>query len=205
MENIFGSGMIESASGVTRSPVFSSIERMVFDRKRDALSFFASSGTQMVSLPSGQIYERLPYATTRIAGVDYSVSAEGIVTKDTGTVMGRAILPQRIDTAIVMGSGNEIVSLSQAGIMTMSGEYASIEDITTTRDGAHSIWRSRSASGYILYRDGVPISIEHYEISHITPSSDGRSIMTLIGATDGSQYIAKNDVKIEQIAPGYIE
>jgi hypothetical protein len=72
--------------------------------------------------------------------------------------MGRAILPQEIDDIIVMSSGSDILSLSQAGLTTMDGSYRTIEDITTTRDGRHSIWRSRTASGYTLYRDGSAIT-----------------------------------------------
>ena len=205
LENIFGTGMSETRSGVTRSMAFPSIEKMVFDRSTDSVSFFAASGTQMVSLPSGQTYDRLPYATTTIGNMDYTISAEGLVTKDTGTIMGKAILPQDMSRAIVMLSGSEILSLSRSGIKTLSGTYTSIEEIIATREGDHSIWKSRTPDGYRIYRDGDAITMPHYEISHISSSSDGRSIMALIGAQDGRRYIIKNDVKIEEIAPGYIE
>jgi len=76
LEQTLGTGSTESLSGVTRSRILSSIEKMTFDRKRDTLSFFAASGTQMVHFPSHQIYDRLPYATTRIGDIDYIVSAD---------------------------------------------------------------------------------------------------------------------------------
>lgn len=159
----------------------------------------------MVSFPSGQIYERLPYGTTTIGNTSYTISAEGIVTKYDATIMGKAILPQDISRAIVMLSGSQIVSLSRSGIRTMSGEYTSIEDIVATREWDHSIWKSKTPDGYRIYRDGDAITTPHYEISHISASSDGRSVMALIWEPDGTRYIIKNDVKIEQIAPGYIE
>lgn len=120
LENMFGSEYIETQSGLTRSIPFPSIEKFAFDRASDSISFFASSGTQMVAFPSGQIYERLPYATTTIGNIAYTISAEGIVTKDTGTIMGKAILPQNMNRAIMMLSGSEIISLSRSGIRTMS-------------------------------------------------------------------------------------
>jgi hypothetical protein len=134
LESVFGTGSIETQSGVTRSIAFPSIEKMTFDRASDSISFFAASGTQMVSLPSGQTYDRLPYTTTMISNTSYTISADGIVTKDTGTIMGKAILPQDMSRAIVMHSGSEIVSLSRSGIRTMSGEYTSIEEIVATRE-----------------------------------------------------------------------
>ena len=134
LESVFGTGSIVTQSGVTRSIAFPSVEKMTFDRASDSISFFASSGTQMVALPSGQIYDRLPYATTTIGNIPYTISAEGIVTKDTGTVMGKAILPQDMSRAIVMLSGSEIISLSRSGIRTMSGGYRSIEEIVATRE-----------------------------------------------------------------------
>lgn len=134
LETVFGTGYTEAQSGVTRSVVFPSIEKLVFDRASDSISFFASSGTQMVALPSGQIYERLPYATTTISNIAYTISADGIVTKDTGTVMGKAILPQDMSRAIVMFSGSDVVSLSRSGIRTMSGEYTRIEEIVAMRE-----------------------------------------------------------------------
>jgi hypothetical protein len=177
---MFGTGSSETRSGVTRSMAFSSIEKMAFDRASDQVSFFSASGTQMVSFPSGQLYDRLPYATTTIGNIRYTVSADGIVTKDSGTIMGKAILPQDINRAILMLSGSNIVSLSRAGSRTLSGEYTSIEDIITTREGEHSIWRSRTPDGYRIYRDGESITMPYYEISHISASSDGKSVMALI-------------------------
>ncbi len=205
LENTFGSGSSETHSGVTRSIVFPSIEKMTFDRASDSISFFVSSGTQMVSLPSGQIYDRLPYTTTTIGNMRYTISADGIVTKDSGTIMGKAILPQDMSRTIVMRSGSEIVSLSRYGIRTLSGGYTSMEDIIATRDGEHSIWQSRTPDGSRIYRDGEAITIPHHEISHISASSDGRSVMAVVWESDGIRYIVKNDVKIEQIGSGYIE
>ncbi|MBC7498610.1 hypothetical protein H7170_03105 [Candidatus Gracilibacteria bacterium] len=205
LENMFGTGSSETRSGLTRSMAFSSIEKMAFDRASDQVSFFAASGTQMVSFPSGQIYDRLPYTTTTIGNTRYTVSANGIVSKDSDTIMGKAILPQDMSRAILMLSGSEIISLSRAGIRPINGEYTSIEDIIATREGEHSIWRSRNPDGYRIYRDGESITMPYHEISHISASSDGRSVMALIGESDGVRYIIKNDVKIEQIAPGYIE
>ena len=178
---------------------------MVFDRKRDALSFFTASGTQMISIPSHRAYDRLPYATTTIDDSTYTITAEGLVTTETGAVIGKAILPQAVDRAIVMHSGSEIVSLSADGIDAYRGQYASIEDIIATREWYHSIWQSRTASGYTIYRDGEAMWEEQYEISHLSASSDGESIMALVWDTDGSQYIMKNGIKIEKIATGYIE
>jgi hypothetical protein len=205
LEGVFGSGSIETYSGVTRSAVFPSIERMVFDRKRDALSFFAASGTQMLAIPGGQIYSRLPYATTTIGDMSYTITAEWLVMTETGLTLGKAVLPQRVDRSIVMYSGSGIVSLTPSGIHQIAGQYESIDDIIATREWNHSIWQSRTGTGYRIYRDGESVSDYYPEISHVSASSDGRSIMAIVGETDGSRYIMKNGVKIEQIASGYIE
>lgn len=76
IEGVLGSGSTETYSGVTRSRAYPSIERLVFDRKKDSLSFFTASGTSMVGVPSGAVFDRLPYATTSIGGSLYTVSAE---------------------------------------------------------------------------------------------------------------------------------
>lgn len=76
LESVFATGSTETHSGVTRSAPFTSIEKMVFDRKRDALSFFTASGTQMISISSHRTYDRLPYATTTIGDVTYTITTE---------------------------------------------------------------------------------------------------------------------------------
>lgn len=113
---------------------FSSIEKLVFDRKRDALSFFTASGTGIVSIPRHQAYGRLPYATTMIGDMHYTITAEGFVTTDTGSILGKAILPQSVDRSILMYSGSELLSLNEEGIHTMSGKYTNIQDIIATKD-----------------------------------------------------------------------
>ncbi len=76
LENTFGSGNTETYSGVTQSKVFPSIERLIFDRKNDALSFFTLSGTKMIAIPSGQYFDRIPYMTLSIDSIPYTISAE---------------------------------------------------------------------------------------------------------------------------------
>ncbi len=46
------------------------------------------------------------------------------------------------------------MTMNMNNIRTLSGQYASIEDIISTPDGSHIIWKSKTESGYTLYRDG---------------------------------------------------
>lgn len=204
IENILGKNMVETSSGVTKSIPYPSIEKMIFDRKKDALSFFTSSGTKMISLPSGRMYERLPYTETTIGNNTYTITAEWYVSDQSGVLLGRAILPQLWEGSILMYSGSSLISLNTKGIKSYSGEYATIEDITTTREWDHIIWKSKTGSGYTLYKDGRDISEEFYSISDISPTSDGQSIMVLIGEIDGTRYIVKNGTRIQKITNEYI-
>lgn len=205
LENIFGSGNIETHSGIIQTKVFPSIERLVFDRKHDSLNFFTLSGTKILAVPSGQYFDRLPYMTTSIGNALYTISAEWSVITESGDTIWIAILPQKIDQAILMYSGNTLMKLNTTGIHTLSGKFNSIEDIISTPDWAHSIWKSKTGSGYTIYRDSEIQWENQYSISYITSSSNGKSIMSLVKETDGSQYIMKNGIKIEKIWSGYIE
>ncbi len=205
LENTFGSGNIEINSGIIQTKVFPSIERLVFDRKHDALSFFTLSGSKVVSIPSGQYFDRLPYLITVIGNTPYTISAEWFVTIQNWDIIWKAILPQKIDQAILMYSGGVLMQINTSGIRIISWKFDSIEDIISTSDGIHSIWKSKTGSGYIIYRDGIPQWKIYHSISHISTSSNGKSIMALIREADGSSYIIKNELKIEKISNGYIE
>lgn len=205
IESILGSGSVQTRSWVTMSRPFTSIEKLIFDRKRDALSFFTASGTQLISIPSYWIYDRLPYATTTISDITYTITASGNVMKDTGTVIGKAIIPQLIDRAIVMYSGSDIISLTPSWVNKFTGQYSGIEDIIATKYWYHSIWQSHTGTGYTIYRDGEIIWEQQHEITQLAASWDGGSIMALVSDPDGIRSIMKNGVKIETIWTGYIE
>ncbi len=133
IENTLGTGSTQMLSGVIISRPFASIEKLTFDRKRDAISFYTSSGNQMVALPSYQVFDSLPYARSTIGNTDYTITSSGNVMTESGTMIGRAILPQLVDRTIVMHSGSEIVSITPSGVHRIAGQYSNIVDIIATR------------------------------------------------------------------------
>lgn len=205
LSGVFGSGSTETHSGITRSRGFTSIHQLFFDRKHDTLSFFVSSGTSMISIPNWRIFDRLPYTTTSIDNILYTVSAEWLVTTENWVLVWKAILPQQIEWSLLLYSGNTLMSISNNGVRSYSWEYSTIEDIITSKIWSHTIWKSKTGTGYTIYKDGLAQWQQQNEVTHISISSDGESIMSLVRDIDGSQYIMKNGTKIEQIGKGYIE
>lgn len=104
LENIFGSGEIQTQSGVSSSPLYPRIERLSFDRKNDALSFISMSGSQVVSFPENISYESLPYDTLTIGDTLYTIMADGGVVAS-GAILGQAILRQDFGSTILYHTG----------------------------------------------------------------------------------------------------
>ena len=205
LDSVFGSGSIDTHFGVSQTIGYIGIHQLVFDRKNDSLRFFISSGTSMLSIPNWRVFERLPYTTTTIDDILYTVSAEWLVTTENGVLIGKAILPQHIDWSIVLYSGNTLMNIGPGGIQSYSGKYTTVEDIVTSKIWNHTFWKSKTGTGYTLYKDGTAQWQQQNDISNISISSDGSSIMALIREWDGSLYIMKNGTKIEQIGTGYIQ
>lgn len=201
----FGTGWIHSSSGITQTNPFLSIEKLIFDRKTDSLSFFTSSGTSMVSIPTGRVYDRVPYATPTIGNKNYIINAEGTITTESGEIIWKLVLPQKIEQSLLFYSGNELKSLSSNWIRTFSGEYTTINHINSTKNGNHTVWSSKTGSGYTIFKDGTAINKEEFAIEQINISSDGESIMALVRDADGSGYIMKNGIRTEKLSSGYID
>lgn len=205
IEWVFWSGWTETRSGITLSAPFSSIEQLIFDRKRDSINFFTSSWTNMVSVPNHVVFDRLPYATTSIWDSTYTINAEWFVSTASWDIIGKAILPQDVEKSILMYSGSTLMGLNSKWIQSYSGEYTSIENITTSKNWKDHIWKSKTGTGYTLFKNGKAILEQQYEIMSIAISPDWDSIMAHTRDTDGSHYIMKNGVKIEKIGTWYIE
>lgn len=83
--SVFGSGKTETRTGIVLSPSYPSIEKLSYDRARDTLHFYTTSGASMISFPEGKAFERLPYGTTTLGDVQYTISASGLVLSNSGT------------------------------------------------------------------------------------------------------------------------
>ncbi|MBX9809758.1 hypothetical protein K2X92_05200 [Candidatus Gracilibacteria bacterium] len=205
LENIFGSGGTKTISGVTETKTFPSINNFTFDRKQDTISFFSSSGKEMILVPDGTKFDRLPYAISNIGNTRYIVSADGTISNSSGESIGKAYLPQNTKDGILFYSGNVIKSITQGGINTYSGEYNKVTDIIFSSEGNNFVWKNKTASGYVLVKNGNIIGNEEINISHISINKNANSIMALIENGSGAKYIIKNGIKIEKILTGFIE
>lgn len=205
LNTVLWTGSTESISGVILTKPYPSISNLILDRSNDSLSFYTSSGNNMISQPKGWIYNRLPYATVIVWNRAYTITADGLVVSNTGITIGTAILPQSIEWSIVMQSSGTISVLQDTGIQTYSGVYSNINSIVGTKNGKHIAWSSKAASGYTLYKDGLAISKDVNSITQIALSPDGTSIMALILEPNGEKYIFKNGNKIEKIWGWYME
>jgi hypothetical protein len=181
IEGTLGTGSTETRSGVTLSRAYPSIAGLVFDRSHDTIRFSVASGSQMVSLPSGQIYERLPYAIVSLAGEIYTIAADGTVTTSSGDIHGRAPMPQDTTDGILITAGSGLYRIdSDSQVHTYPGIHTQVADVTSSRDHQHIVWTESQSGTTSLYRDGERISrTTSGSISRIALSDDGESIMTV--------------------------
>jgi hypothetical protein len=195
---------IEALSWITLSKVYPSINSLTLDRWNDSLSFYTSSGNAMIWVPNNRTFSRLPYKTVLIGSVSYTITAEGKVISQTGNTIGKAIIPQSIDWAIILESSGSISVIRDTGTVTYTWVYSNISNVIGTKNGEHTAWKMKSASWYTLCKDGLEI-FEKNDIKQIAISHDGKSIMTLIAESDGQNYIYKNWNKVEKIWTWYVE
>lgn len=205
LENIFGSGWTKTVSWVTETKTFPSINSLTFDRKQDTVSFFSSSGKEMVLVPDWAKFDRLPYAISNIGNTRYIISADGTISNSSGENIGKAYLPQNTKDWILFYSGNIIKWISQWWIYSYSGEYNKVQDILYSNEWNNFIWKNKTASGYVLVKNWNIIWNEEMNISHISINKNANSIMAVVENWSGAKYIIKNGVKIEKILTGFIE
>jgi hypothetical protein len=111
IEGTLGTGSTETYSGVILSRAYPSIDRLIFDRSHDMIRFFVSSGSQMISLPSGQIYDRLPHAAIQIQDSNYTITADNTVMTESGDILGHAPMPQNSENIILINTGSGLYSI----------------------------------------------------------------------------------------------
>lgn len=80
-----------------------------------------------------------------------------------------------------------------------------VKNIITTQDKKHTFWLSHTASGQMLYRDGIAVSRIHPDILLVNPSSDGVYFNMLVRDASGALSIWKDDTQGEILREGYIE
>lgn len=202
---VFWTGKVESISGVMLSTAYPSISNLILERSNDSLSFYVSSGTKMISIPNWLTYDRLPYSTVLIWEVPYTITADGTILSYTGTSLGKAILPQSIQWAIVMEENWVVSILRDTGIQIFPWTYWEILSIIWTKNGKHIVWISKSETGYTLYKDGISISQQENQLTQLAISPDGESIMAMLTESDWTKSIFKNWNKIEKLEKWYIE
>lgn len=206
LQNAFWTGSVETRTGITLSPAYGSIEKLSFDRSKDMISFFTASGSDMVAIPEMRVFDRLPYAKTNISGNAYYIAADGTTTDQSGTLLWKAILPQDINDGLIYIKSGILHELRTSGEDTIIKSVTdTFEELSTTSDGKSHIWKSKTESGYTLYRDGVVVAWPLYGISHISANRDGSSIMSLARDAEWSgAYILKNNIKTIMLEKGYI-
>ena len=205
LEIIFGSGWTKTISWVTQSKAFLSINNLTFDRKQDNINFFSSSGKEMILMPDGIKFDRLPYAVSVIGGTKYTITADGSITNSNGESLGKAYLPQNTKDWILYHTGNIIKWITQLWNNTYSGEYNKVSDIMYSSEWNNFIWKNKTASGYTLMKNGNIFWNEEISITHISINKNGNSVMAIIENWSGAKYIIKNGVKVEKILTGFIE
>jgi hypothetical protein len=205
IERNLGTGSTETYSGITLSRAYQSIDKLTFDRSHDTIWFFISSGSQMISLPSGNIYNRLPHAIIQIQDSTYTITADGIVMTESGDILGNAPMPQNSENMILISTGSGLYSIGKNGPRVYPWIHTNIEHITNSGDGNHVAWTETQGGTISLYRDGIQIPrTTSGSISRIALSDDGESIMTVEKWIDGMRYLAKNGNLTETLSPNMI-
>lgn len=205
LENIFGSGWIKTISWITETKTFPSINNLTFDRKQDTISFFSSSGKEMVLIPDWAKFDRLPYSIVNIGNSRYIISADWTINNSSWENIGKSYLPQNTKDWILFYTGNTIKWITALWIFTYSGEYNKITDVSYSLEWNNFVWKNKTSSGYTLMKNGNIIGDEEVNISHISINKNGNSVMAVIENWSGAKYISKNGIKIEKILTWFIE
>jgi hypothetical protein len=205
IEGTLGTGSTETYSGMILSRAYPSIDRLIFDRSHDMIRFFVSSGSQMISLPSGQVYDRLPHATIQIQDSTYTITADNTVMTESGDILGHAPMPQNSENIILISTGSGLYSIWKNGPRVYPWTHTAVQHIASSRNGENIAWTEIQSGTISLYRDGtqIPRSTSG-SISRIALSDDGTSIMTVEIWTDGISYLTKNWDLMETLSPNMI-
>jgi hypothetical protein len=205
IERNLGTGSTETYSGITLSRAYPSIDRLIFDRSHDTIWFFVSSGSQMISFPSGKVYDRIPHAIIQIQDSVYTITADGTVITESGDMLGHAPMPQNRESMILISTASGLYSIGKNGPHVYPWVHTTIEHVTSSGDGNHVAWTETQSGTTSLYRDGIQIPrTTSGSISRIALSDDGESIMTVEKWTDDITYLAKNGNIVETLSPNMI-
>ena len=171
---VFGSGNILSSSGITQSPAFSGITLYHFDRKSDTI-LFHGRGTSPHESP---YMPKNPETAMILGNQEFWINTDGIISQS-GQTLGK-MASKKSDEYIAYGSGETLFLITTNQQRSFSGWTPDADMVNFTLSSGDVYWRGNTATGQLIYKNGLPFSgvyprIHQYAIS----MHDGHSLLAV--------------------------
>lgn len=199
LEKIYWSGSIQSVSWVTMTVAHDNISSLVFERKNDLLSYMIASETGWTLYPEWVFYSWQNISYTRIG-------EKTLIKSDTGFSLDNIELPREAvmgDWVLKIQTENGVRFVTKNLDISYTGITQWIWIFWASEDGTSIAWVEEATSWVILKKDNETIGNTYQNITDISLSKNGRSLMAIGVTNSWEKLILKNGVPVETIRDTY--